>query len=396
MKPATVLERGAMVALRLLLIGACIYGGVLAFHALEGILLPILFALLLTALLAPAVSWLDRHHSRHGLSVFVVVIGLLAFIFGAIAWITPPLVSQAGEAATQAQAGIGRLPRLLESVGVGRTESHHLIAQATDKLQHNVGAIGATVSSSALDVASAGVSVAFGAFLTLVLLTYLLSDGDTFWLGAVRLLSADRRPTALLAGRRAAHALIIFVRSQVAVAAMDALGIGIGLVALGIPLVLPLTVLTFVLSFVPYVGATVSGLLIALVALSTQGFATMAAIIAVAIGVQMIEGHLVYPMLVGRNLKLHPITVLLAVGTGAALLGILGAFFATPLLAAVAAAGGLLPDQLDDAERAATDVEMQEMADADERDAEASEGDGGGSPVDPEFNDETAEPSPAH
>jgi len=111
----------------------------------------------------------------------------------------------------------------------------------------------------------------------------------------------------------------------------------------------------------------VSGLLIALVALSTQGVVTMLAIIGVAIAVQMIEGHLVYPLLVGRNLKLHPITVLLAVGTGAALLGILGAFFATPILATVAAAAGLLPDQLDDEERAAAVLEVDQMAAEDER-----------------------------
>lgn len=357
----------------MILIGGAIYGVIIAFQALEAIILPIFFGLLLTALLAPAVFWMDRHRVPHGLSVAIAVIGMLAFIFGAIAWIVPSLIDQAGQAATQAEQGVSRLPHLLSQAGIRADQTQHIITQVTDKARENLGSISASISSSALSVASVGVSLAFGSFLTLVLLTYLLSDGETFWHGAVRLLAADRRPKALLAGRRAAHALIVFVRSQVAVAAMDAVGIGIGLFALGVPLVLPLSVLTFVLSFVPYVGATISGLLIALVALSTQGPGAMAGIIAIAILVQMIEGHLIYPLLVGRNLKLHPITVLLAVGIGSATLGVLGAFFATPILATVAAAAGLLPDQLDEAERQATQQEIKDMAEADERDAQAAD-----------------------
>lgn len=372
MQPGLALQRGAMIAVQFLVIGGALYVAVLGFHALAAIILPVFFALLLTALLAPAVLWLDRHKVPHGISVGVVVLALIAFVVGGIAWVVPALIDQAADAATKAEDGVARLPDLLGDLGFRASETQTLIDDATDKLKTNLGTIGASISSSALSVASAGVGVLFGVFLTLVLLTYLLSDGEAFWHGAVRLLAPERRPAALLAGRRSAHALITFVRSQVVVAAIDAVGIAIGLFALGIPLVLPLGVLTFVLSFVPYIGATVSGLLIALVALSAQGPAAMFGIIGVAVLVQLVEGHLIYPLLVGRSLKLHPITVLLSVGLGSAAVGVLGAFFATPLLAGIGAAAGLLPDQLDEVERSATDQEIEAMARADAAEEQAA------------------------
>lgn len=367
MQPANAPQRWALISLQFLAIAGGLYVGVLGFRALAPILLPLLFALLLTALLAPGVLWLVRHRIPHAAAVVLVISAFLLFVIGGLSWIVPTILDQAGRAASQAQDGLSRLPELLRDLGVRSSDT--VIRDATEQAKENLGDIGSSVSSSALSVAAASVGALFGAFLTFVLLTYLLWDGEGFWHGAVRLLAPERREGVLLAGRRSAHALVTFVRSQVVVAAFDAVGIAIGLLVLGVPLVLPLAVLTFVLSFIPYVGATLSGLLIALVALSTQGPAAMIGIILIAMLVQFIEGHVVYPLLIGRNLKLHPITVLLAVGLGSATLGILGAFFATPLLAAVAAAAGLLPDQLDEAEFVATQHEVEAMTEADAAEA---------------------------
>jgi predicted PurR-regulated permease PerM len=135
----------------------------------------------------------------------------------------------------------------------------------------------------------------------------------------------------------------------VLVALIDGFGIGLGLWILGIPLALPIGVLTFVLAFIPYVGAIVAGLVAMLVALSTNGLGGLLGALAVTIIVQQVEGNVLYPLLIGRSVKLHPMTVLLGVGAGSALLGITGAFLATPVIAAVAAGAGWLEEdeQLD-------------------------------------------------
>lgn len=323
-------------------------GLVYAFRALEGIILPLLFAMLLTALLSPVVDRLAGH-MRRGFAVTLVIAVFVGVIAGSIAYIVPALFGQASQAVEQVQKGLTQVPNAGD-FGLDSQQTHDLFKSITDKLKDNAGGIGAAVGSSAITIASVTISVAFGAFLMFVLLIYFLIDGRGFWDGAVRLLPVDRRSRVTRSATRSWHALVVFIRSQVIVAAFDAAGITVGLLALGVPLVLPLGTLTFILSFVPYIGATVSGIIIALVALSTQGTGTMIAIMAIAFAVQMIEGHLIYPVLVGRNLRLHPITVLLAVGVGSSILGILGAFFATPVLATVAAAAGFLPDPMTDEE----------------------------------------------
>lgn len=347
MRPAVVLERQATLAIRVLLVGGLFAGGIVAFQALQPIVLPLLFALLFAALLGPIVDLGDRH-MRHGLSVALVLVGFLALFIGTLAYIIPTLFSQAADAVVQLEQGIEEIPRVARWIGLDADETQDVLATVADRLQENLGSISGAVSTGAFTIATATVSIGFGMFLSFVLLVYLLIDGRGFWQGAVRLIDADRRHRAQISGVRAWHALVVFVRSQVIVALFDAVGIAIGLVVLGVPLVLPLAVLTFFLCFIPYIGATVSGIIVALVALSTVGPGAMLAIIAIAAGVQFIEGNVLYPLLVGRNLRLHPITVLLAVGVGSALLGVLGAFFATPLLATVAAALGFLPDPMTD------------------------------------------------
>lgn len=343
MRPAAVLDRHANLAFRILLVGLLAAGGIYAFQALASIVLPLLFALFLTALLSPIVDSLARH-MRRGFAVALVIAAFLVLIFGTLAYVIPALFDQAADAVKQVENGLTKLPEVASTVGLDARETQDLFETVADRLRNNLGGISSAVSSSALTIASATVAAAFGAFLTLVLMVYLLVDGRAFWDGGVRLLDADRRPATQAGGLRAWRALVIFTRSQVAVAAFDAVGIALGLLLIGVPLVLPLAVLTFILSFIPYLGATLSGMIVALVALSTVGVGAMVAVIAVAIFVQFLEGNIFYPLVVGRSLRLHPITVLLAVGVGSALLGILGAFFATPILATVAAAAGLLPD----------------------------------------------------
>ena len=140
-----------------------------------------------------------------------------------------------------------------------------------------------------------------------------------------------------------------FVRSQVLVAFIDGVGIGVGLWILGVPLALPLGVLTFVLAFLPYIGAVLGGIAAALVALATEGVDAMLGAIVLTLIVQQIEGNVLYPLLIGRSVSLHPLTVVLGVGAGAALLGLAGSFLATPVIAAVGAAAGWIdPEDSDD------------------------------------------------
>jgi predicted PurR-regulated permease PerM len=119
----------------------------------------------------------------------------------------------------------------------------------------------------------------------------------------------------------------------VLVAFVDAVGIGIGLFVLRVPLALPLAALVFLGAFIPVVGATVTGVVAILVALVANGPVTALIVLAVVIAVQQLEGHVLQPLIMGRAVALHPLAVILAIATGIVVAGIVGGLIAVPLLA---------------------------------------------------------------
>jgi predicted PurR-regulated permease PerM len=158
------------------------------------------------------------------------------------------------------------------------------------------------------------------------------------WAWAVRLFPKDARPAVEAVGATGWRVLGGYIRGVASVATFDAVCIGLGLAILGVPLVLPLAVLTFVGAFLPIVGAYVAGLAVVLVALVGNGVGTALIMVAVIAVVQQVDGNLIYPLVVGRTVELHPVAILLTVATGVVVGGIIGAFVAVPLAAVIASA----------------------------------------------------------
>jgi predicted PurR-regulated permease PerM len=136
-----------------------------------------------------------------------------------------------------------------------------------------------------------------------------------------------------VAGRRGFAALVNYVRATAVVALVDAVGIGIGLAIIGVPLVIPLSALVFLTAFVPIIGAILAGAVAVLVALVANGFIAALVVLAVVIGVNQLEAHVLQPVLLGRAVRLHPLAVVFAIAIGLITAGIAGALLAVPLLA---------------------------------------------------------------
>ena len=116
-------------------------------------------------------------------------------------------------------------------------------------------------------------------------------------------------------------------------ALVDALGIGVGLAIMGVPLALPLASLVFLGAFVPLVGAVVTGFLAVIVALIAKGWIYALITFGLIIAVQQLEGHVLQPLVMGRAVSIHPLAIVLAIAGGAVLAGIVGALLAVPVLA---------------------------------------------------------------
>jgi predicted PurR-regulated permease PerM len=193
----------------------------------------------------------------------------------------------------------------------------------------------ANVGAGAL--AGVGVVANFvtGLVLMVVVLFFFLKDGPAIWRFLLRPFRGEGLARAERVGEKTVGTLGSYVRGTASVAFVDAVGIGIGLVILQVPLALPLAVLVFLLSFIPLVGATVAGALGALVALVANGPLSAVLVIGVVVLVNQLEGNFLQPVLMGRALKLHALVILLALTIGTVLAGILGAVLAVPIAAVV-------------------------------------------------------------
>lgn len=117
------------------------------------------------------------------------------------------------------------------------------------------------------------------------------------------------------------------------VSAADAVGIAIGMIILGLPFIVPLTVLTFLLCFIPMLGAWLSGAVVVIVALVFEGPGAAIFLAIWVLAVQQIESQVLSPLLMGKAVNVHPLAILLGVTTGTYLMGLTGALLTVPALA---------------------------------------------------------------
>src|SRR5690606_4207781 len=170
--------------------------------------------------------------------------------------------------------------------------------------------------------------------LTIFSLIFLLIDGKRIWFWVLGFLPARAHAPVEAAGRAGWVSVGQYVRVQIFVAFVDALGIGIGAALLGVPLPIPIAILVFLGSFIPFLGAITTGLLATFIALVYNGPVNALVMLGVVILINQIEGHVLQPLVMGSAVRVHPLGVVLAVSTGALLAGIPGALFAVPLAAA--------------------------------------------------------------
>jgi predicted PurR-regulated permease PerM len=325
------LRIGAALAWRFLVVIAALYVIIWLIGYLSVVVIPLSIALLLAALLAPAVSQLVSVKVPRGLAAAIVLIAGLAILGGLLTFVVvqfsgglPQLQSQFNESLHQIQDWLIDGP-----IHLRQEQLKDFVGQAVGFLQNNQSAI----TSGALTTAGTVGEILTGFVLTLFILIFFLSGGGQIWKFLVRAVPARVRNRVDVAGRRGFASLVSYVRATALVAVVDAVGIGIGLAIIGVPLVIPLATLVFIGAFIPIIGAVITGGVAVLVALVTNGFVGALIVLAVVVGVMQLESHVLQPLLLGRAVRLHPLAVVLAITAGLVTAGIPGALLAVPLLA---------------------------------------------------------------
>ena len=295
------------------------------------VVLPVIIALLLTTLLRPGARWLEARRWRPAPAAAAVTFVALLVFFGLWALIIPGVLSQSDDLFTNVQDGARQAVGVLEPLGVGREDVDKAIDEALKSVQ------GSAVANEVMTGAILLTQWAAAVVLIVVLTFFFVKDGGRLWEWILELFHEDRQPVLREVGERSWTALSAYVQGVFLVATIDAVLIGAALLILGVPVAVPLIVLTFVAAFFPVVGAFVAGAAAVLVALVANGLGAALVILAVIVGVQQLEGNVFYPVVVGRKLQLHPVGILLALTAGGVLAGVVGAFLAVPIAAVTGA-----------------------------------------------------------
>lgn len=290
-------------------------------------------ALLLAAGLVPLVDGLARRRVPRGLATAVVVVGGLAGFGGLLVFVIQAFVAGLPDLRRQVGSSVEALRRFLDSgpFGLPPLNLDTLLNRISSAVSSNTG----TVTSGALSTAMNVGEFLSGLALAIFALIILLYSGASTWQFLLKLIPEPVRPNVDVAGQRSFASLVGYARATILVAVVDAVGIGIGLLAVGAPLVIPLTALVFLSAFVPVVGAVVSGAVAVLVVLVANGLVPALVVLGVVLGVQQLEGNVLQPLILGRAVQLNALAVVLAVSVGAVLAGITGALLSVPLLAAL-------------------------------------------------------------
>lgn len=300
------------------------------------VVVPVIVTLLIATVLVPLAAWLERHRVPGSLAALLSLLLFVGLLGGFLSVLVPQVAAQAGELRGRLDEGVQAVLETASGFfGISRQQIDAGIASALDQLQGQAAAIGGGV----LTGATVAAELLTGLLLVLVLLFFVIKDREQLCSWFVARTPERHRDEVRALGARAWETLAGFVRGQATIALVDAIGIGIGLLVIGVPLAVPLAVLVFLGAFIPIVGAFATGVVAVLVALVTNGPTDAVLVLAVVVGVQQLEGNLLEPVVLGRALPLHPIVVLLAVAAGTILGGIVGAFLAVPLAALVSALG---------------------------------------------------------
>jgi predicted PurR-regulated permease PerM len=320
-------------AWRLLLTGLVIYLAFRLAEALRLVILPLIAALLLTALLQPAAGWLRRRRFSPLLATWCMMLLALIVIAGAITLITNQIANQYPVLFNEVQHTINQLRHSLAGPPFHLSQSR--LTALSQNVLHYISQHKSVVAGTVLTGGKYLGEILAGLLLTLFITFFLMKDGRRIWSWLISGMRPRAQRRMQHAGNQAWRALVNYVHGTVVVAAIHAVILGVTLWLLGVPLLVPLIVLVFIAAFVPIIGILVAGGLAILVALATKGWVAAVILLAVLIVENQIEGHLLQPLVVGRIIRLHPLAIILVLAVGAVIAGIPGAIIAVPVAAVI-------------------------------------------------------------
>lgn len=309
-----------------LLLAYCAY---LAVQNVRSILILIFIAMFLAIGLNPAVVRLVKWGMPRGLAVAAVGIGAMLVLCGGIVALIPPLVQQSNDL-------VENLPQYIDNLQ--RNDQLNKLNddyQLLDQLK-NVATAGNI--TKALGGVWGGVQVAFSALfniLTVIILTvYFMGAFERLKEGGYKLVPATRRERVRLLGDEILAKVGAYLGGALAIAVVAGLSSFVFLLILGVAYPYALAVLVAITDLIPQIGATLGAVVVSIVGFATSLQAGIACVIFFVI-YQQVENYLIYPTVMRRAVKVSDLAAIISVLVGVALMGVVGALIAIPVVAAI-------------------------------------------------------------
>ena len=298
------------------------------YRAVLGIAIPLIIAIVIGVAVAPLVALMERKRIPRSVGAVLTLLLLILVIVAAVVIVVRGLVAQGPQVMAELSAGVQALGQWLAGLGVSEQQLQAVKTAVEKALPSIAQGLSAAVTSGISGV----VTFIFGIFIGAVMLYYILKDMPllTRWIGAHVGLRPDLGCDIVEDGARSIRD---YFKGATVVALVNTAAIVAGLLIFGVPLVGPIAIVTFILAYIPYFGALISGAFAVLVALGSGGATDAIAILVIVLLAQNVLQQPVSAWAVGAALELHPLVVLLSTLLGGIVMGIVGATLGAPLTA---------------------------------------------------------------
>jgi putative heme transporter len=290
---------------------------------------PVIAGLILATVSSPVVTWLQGHRFPRAAGALIVLVAFIALGVLMIALVVGGITSQSDEISAAASQAVDKVQGWLEDAGVSSTGA----SQTSDEIESTVPDILSTLAHGVLSGISDLTSLAFFLSFTIFSLFFLLKDGPKFrrW---TELHLGVPDPIARIITGDVISSLRRYFLGVTIVGAFNAIVVGVAAYLLDVPLAGTIAVVTFVLAYIPFVGAFISGAFAVILALGSQGTETALIMLVVVILANGMLQNIVQPIAFGATLQMNPLLVLVVTISAGALFGMVGMVLAAPLTSA--------------------------------------------------------------
>ncbi|WP_159794624.1 AI-2E family transporter [Puerhibacterium puerhi] len=290
----------------------------------------VFLALVLTSVLKPVTDFYARAMPRR-LAVVLAFLSAIVVFGGLVTYVVASVAGQWSRLAGEFNDGVEQIVGWLRNgpLPVSWAQINQWVDTGREWVTDHSDDLASQAVASAGSVAEGFAVVALAIFCTV----FFLVSGGQMWRWFLDQLPETHRWRWSAAASAGWYSFSGYARGTVIIAITDGILAGALLAILGVPLAAPLAVLVFIGAFIPLVGAPAAMIIAAVVALAAEGPVTA---LVVTIGIALIgqiEGHLLQPLIMGKQVALHPVVIALGVTAGTVVAGILGAVVAVPLLA---------------------------------------------------------------